>query len=153
MTANADSAPPLNRVSLTAVAPEVFRAMVSFGNEAENGLSPAVAQLVKIRASQLNGCSYCLDMHIREAREAGESERRLEALSCWQRTSLFSAGERAALALAEAVTLVADRRVPAEIYDDAARHFGQAELAHLLWTIAAINAWNRVAIATGLTPA
>jgi AhpD family alkylhydroperoxidase len=153
MTVNADPASPVNRINLTAVEPEVFGAMLSFGSEAEKGLSPAVAQLVKIRSSQLNGCAYCLGMHTREAREAGESDERLDALSGWWHTSLFSDRERAALALAEAITLVAGSRVPDAIYADAARHFDEAELAHLLWTITAINTWNRVAIATGMTPA
>jgi AhpD family alkylhydroperoxidase len=153
MTANPDSAPPVSRISLPAVAPEVFGAMLNLNDEAQKGLSPGIAQLVKIRSSQLNGCSYCLDMHTREARQAGESEQRLGALSGWRHTSLFTGRERAALALAEAITLVAEARVPDDVYAEAARHFDQTELAHLLWTIAAINTWNRVAVATGMTPA
>jgi AhpD family alkylhydroperoxidase len=141
-----------SRMNLPAVAPEVFGAMVDFSTQAEAGLPTTLACLVKIRASQLNGCSYCLAMHTEEARAAGESEQRLSSLPEWRRTPLFADSERAALALTEAVTLVATERIPDEALAEAARHFPEAALARLLWTIAAINAWNRVAIATRMVP-
>lgn len=141
-----------SRMNLPAVAPEVFGAMLNFSGQAESGLPAALACLVKIRASQLNGCAYCLAMHTGEARAAGESEQRLDSLADWQHAPVFTDSERAALALTEAVTLVAGGPVSDEIFAAAARHFTEAALARLLWTIAAINAWNRVAIATRMTP-
>jgi AhpD family alkylhydroperoxidase len=152
MTVHADARTPTRRVSLTAAAPEVFGAMVAFGQAAQDNLDPVVAALVKIRCSQLNGCAYCLDMHSREARAAGESEQRLDTLAAWRSTPFFTDREESALALAEAITLVADTAVPDDVYEAAARHFDETELAHLLWTIAAINAWNRVSVATRMAP-
>jgi AhpD family alkylhydroperoxidase len=141
-----------SRMNLPAAVPEVFSAMMNFSGQAESGLPAALACLVKIRASQLNRCAYCLAMHTGEARAAGESEQRLDSLADWQRAPVFTDSERAALALTEAVTLVACEGVSDEIFTAAARHFTEAALARLLWTIAAINAWNRVAIATRMIP-
>jgi AhpD family alkylhydroperoxidase len=141
------------RMNLSAAAPEAFSAMVNFSAQAESGLPAGLAGLVKIRASQLNGCAYCLARHTGEALAAGESGQRLDALHDWRRAAVFTDSERAALALTEAVTLVAGEHVPDEVFAAAAQHFPEAELGQLLWTIAAINAWNRVAIATRLSPA
>lgn len=140
------------RVNLPATTPDVHRAMVAFGQSAEEKLDPFIGVLVKIRASQLNGCSFCLDLHTREARAAGESEQRLFMLTAWRETPLFTGRERAALALTEAVTLLTDGHVSDDIYQLAAQHFDETELAYLLWTIAAINVWNRMAVATRLRP-
>jgi AhpD family alkylhydroperoxidase len=130
-------------------APSVSHAMVEL--ERTIMLEPVVRELVKLRASILNGCAYCIDMHSKVARKAGESEQRLYALAAWQDAPFFSERERAALALTDAVTLVAETHVPAEVYEQAARYFSSEELAHLIWQIAAINVWNRVAIATRAT--
>jgi len=146
------TAPPA-RMNLPAAAPDVFGAMVTFATQAENELPADLASLVKIRASQINGCAYCLAMHTGEARAAGVSEQRLGSLSGWRDVRLFSDSERAALALTEAMTLVAGEQVPDEVFAEAAGHFDEPVLARLLWTIAAINAWNRVAIATRMVPA
>ena len=127
-------------------APGVSRAMIAL--EQEISLEPVVRELVKLRASILNGCAYCIDMHSKRARKAGETEQRLYALSAWQDAPFFSGRERAALALTDSVTLLAETHVPAEIYEEAARYFDSEELAHLIWQIAAINVWNRVAVAT-----
>jgi AhpD family alkylhydroperoxidase len=116
--------------------------------EREIRIDPVLRELVKLRASILNGCAYCIDMHTKDARKAGESEQRLYAVAAWHEAPFYSERERAALALTDAVTLVADTHVPADIYEEAARHFDAEELAHLNWQIAAINAWNRVAEAT-----
>jgi AhpD family alkylhydroperoxidase len=115
------------------------------------GLEASLLELVKVRASQLNGCAYCIDMHAKDARAAGESEQRLYALSAWEETPFFTDRERAALAMTEAVTLVASaaRGVPRPVLDDAAAHFTPDELTRLLYAIVEINAWNRIAIATG----
>jgi AhpD family alkylhydroperoxidase len=141
------------RVTLAAVTPDVHRAMVAFGQAAEDKLDLVVGVLVKIRASQLNGCSFCLDLHTREARAAGEHEQRLHMLAAWREAPVFDDRERAALALTEAVTFLTDGHVPDGVYQMAAQQFDEAELAHLLWTIAAINVWNRMAVATRLRPA
>ena len=119
--------------------------------EREITLEPVVRELVKLRASILNGCAYCIDMHTKVARKGGESEQRLYAVAAWQDAPFFSERERAALALTDAVTLVAETRVPTEVYEQAALYFDSEELAHLIWQIAAINVWNRVAIATRTT--
>jgi AhpD family alkylhydroperoxidase len=105
-------------------------------------------ELVRIRASQLNGCAYCIDMHAKDARAVGESEQRLYALPAWEETPFFTARERAALAFTEAVTLVAQDHVPAEAYEAVAAEFDADEIAALLGLIVTINAWNALAVAT-----
>jgi AhpD family alkylhydroperoxidase len=112
------------------------------------GLEPELLELVRIRASQINGCGFCLDMHTKDARAKGETEQRIYALDAWQEAPFYTPRERAALALAEAVTLVSDGRVPDDVYRDAADVFKEAELAALIWAAIVINAYNRVAIAT-----
>jgi AhpD family alkylhydroperoxidase len=115
-----------------------------------SGLEPSLLELVKLRASQLNGCAYCIDMHAKDARAAGETEQRLYALSAWEETPFFSARERAALAMTEAVTLVASAGgVSATVLEEAGVHFSPDELTRLLYAIVEINAWNRIAITTG----
>lgn len=136
------------RMDLPATTPEVYQAMVAFTVAAEGDLDPVVAQLVKVRASQMNGCAFCLQMHTMIACAMGESDQRLSALQAWADTAFFTDRERAALALTEAVTFVADGHVPDEVYEAAEQHFDQVELAHLLWTIVAINAWSRLGIST-----
>jgi AhpD family alkylhydroperoxidase len=137
------------RMEIHRGAPDVSHAMVAL--EQEITLEPVVRELVKLRASILNGCAYCIDMHSKRARKAGETEQRLYAVAAWQDAPFFSERERAALALTDAVTLVAETHVPAEVYEEAARYFDSEELAHLIWQIAAINVWNRVAVATRTT--
>lgn len=148
-----DDAAPATRMSLPMTTPDVHRAMVAFSQAAEDELAPIIGVLVKVRASQLNGCSFCLDLHTREARAAGEREQRLYALAAWRETPFFNDRERAALALTEAVTFLTDGHVPDDVYQGAAQQFDETELAYLLWTIAAINIWNRMAVATRLRPA
>lgn len=143
---------PVTRIALPETTPDVYHALAAFGQAAEDQLDPVIAQLVKIRASQLNGCAFCIDMHTQDARAAGEQERRVYALPAWRETPFFTDRERAALALTEAVTFVASERVSDDVYEAAAGQFDETELAHLLWTIVAINAWNRVAVSTRMTP-
>ena len=114
-----------------------------------SGIEPSLLELVKLRASQINGCAYCIDMHSKDARAAGETEQRLYALSAWDETPFFTDRERAALALTEAVTRIADTHAPIEVVDAAAEHFAPDELTRLLWAIIEINAWNRLAITVG----
>ncbi|MDQ1044577.1 AhpD family alkylhydroperoxidase [Streptomyces sp. V4I2] len=138
------------RLDFAKSAPKVFRAIVGFDAAAREGLDPALVELIQIRASHLNHCAYCLHMHTNDARKAGESEDRLHLVAVWREARhFFTEKEQAALALTEAVTLVADGGVPDEVYARAAAHFDEAELAHVLALILTINTWNRVALATG----
>ena len=124
------------------------------GGDSDSGsLEPALLELVRIRASQINGCAFCLDMHHRDAREHGENQRRLDVLSAWHEVpSLYSDREQAALALTEAVTRIADGGVPDDIWDEAAKLFSDAEIVRLLMAIAVINVWNRLAVSTRQQP-
>jgi AhpD family alkylhydroperoxidase len=139
-----------DRLDIHADARPLYHAQVAFDRAVrESPLDPGVRELVKIRASQLNGCAFCIDMHTREALEGGETQRRLFALAAWRESPLFDERERAALALTDAVTLIAteaQRIDPA--YDAAAEHFSTEELAALLYAIAMINTWNRLAVTT-----
>lgn len=110
------------------------------------GLEHSLLELVKTRASQINGCAFCLDMHTKDARAAGETEQRLYTLPAWEETPFFTGRERAALAWTEAVTRVADTRVPDAVYEHARQHFSEKELVDLTLAIVAINGWNRLAI-------
>ncbi len=109
---------------------------------------PRLRELVRIRASQLNGCAYCIDMHTKDARAIGESEQRLYALSAWRETPFFTVRERAALAFTESVTLLAADHVPTEVYDAVASEFGPDEVAALVSLIVTINAWNALSVTT-----
>lgn len=132
--------------------PSIYQTMAAVTAKTRHTIDSAIAELVKIRASQLNGCAYCIDMHTKAARAAGETEQRLYALSAWKESPFFSEAERAALDLCEAITLIHDGGVPDRVYDEAANHFGPDELAGLVWTIAIINTWNRVAVTSRVTP-
>jgi AhpD family alkylhydroperoxidase len=114
-----------------------------------SGIDPRLLELIKLRASQINGCAYCIDMHSKDARAAGETEQRLYGLSAWHETPFFTDHERAALALTEAVTLVAETHVPSTVIDEAARLFPPEALTEIVYAIIEINAWNRLAITTG----
>ncbi|MGN9818393.1 carboxymuconolactone decarboxylase family protein [Streptomyces sp. SD11] len=137
------------RLDFAKSAPKVFRALIGFDAAAREGLDPALVELIQIRASHLNHCAYCLHMHTNDARKAGESEDRLHMVAVWREAPHFFSGrERAALALTEAVTLVAAGGVPDDVYAEAAAHFDDRELAQTLALIFAINTWNRVALST-----
>src|SRR6266536_1152095 len=141
------------RLDFDACAPGFSRAMAHLDQAATKELDkadfdPRLRELVRIRASQLNGCAYCIDMHTKDARAVGESEQRIYALPAWAETPFFTARERAALAFTEAVTLLADTHVPAEAYDAVAAHFSPDEVAALLALIVTINAWNAIAVTT-----
>jgi AhpD family alkylhydroperoxidase len=112
----------------------------------ESGLEVSLLELVKTRASQINHCAYCIDMHTKDARANGESEQRLYGLSAWQETPYYTERERAALAWTEALTLIADNPVSDALYEQARQHFSEAELMNLTLAIIAINGWNRLAI-------
>jgi AhpD family alkylhydroperoxidase len=133
--------------------PEGIHALLNLGKViAASGLEPSLMELVKTRASQLNGCAYCIDMHTRDARAAGETEQRLYGLSAWQETPFFTPRERAALAWTEALTNIQQGHAPDEIYEQARSEFDEPELARLTLAITYINAWNRIAIAFRAEP-
>lgn len=129
---------------------KAFRALIGFDAAAREGLDPALVELIQIRASHLNHCAYCLHMHTNDARKAGESEDRLHMVAVWREARhFFTEREQAALALTEAITLVADGGVPDDVYAEAAARFDDEELAQVIALICTINTWNRVALATG----
>ncbi|MFI9830556.1 carboxymuconolactone decarboxylase family protein [Streptomyces sp. NPDC051913] len=149
MTTNTIASAETTRLNFAKSAPKVFRALIGFDAAARAGLDPALVELIQIRASHLNHCAYCLHMHTNDARKAGESEDRLHMVAVWREARhFFTEREQAALALTEAVTLVAEAGVPDAVYAQAAAQFGEEELAQVLALIFAINTWNRVALAT-----
>ena len=142
--------PTTPRLDLAAHAPGPLAAMLRL--EERISLDEGLRELVKLRVSQINGCLYCVDLHHTGARARGESELRLVHLTAWHESPLFDARERAALALAESATHVATTRVPDHVWAEAERHLSADELANLLFTIAAINGWNRLAVSARTTP-
>jgi AhpD family alkylhydroperoxidase len=144
----AREAPDAPRISVRHSSPTLFRALHDLDVAVSEAVDPAVHELIKIRASQINGCEFCLDLHVNDARRRGESEERLDHLAAWREAPCYSDGERAVLALTETVTLVAETHVPDEVWDEAARTLTPQALGGVLMAIVAINGWNRVAIAS-----
>jgi len=141
------------RIDLEAVAPGARDAVRALDTYVQSrGLERALLELVRLRASQLNGCQLCLVMHAHDARQAGVPQRALDALSAWREAPWYTDRERAALAWTEAVTLVAEGQVPDEVYDEARSQFTEAELAALTLAVCAINTWNRLAIGFRMQP-
>jgi AhpD family alkylhydroperoxidase len=138
------------KVNYLQVAPDAYRAMAGLQRYvAESGLEHSLMELVKLRASQINGCAYCLDMHSKDARAAGETEQRIYVLSAWREAPFYSERERAALAWTEAVTRLGEGGVPDEVYETAREQFTDKELVDLTMAIVTINGWNRLAISLG----
>lgn len=144
---------PQRRIDLKDKAPDFYKAMYALDKAAAFGLDPVVRELVRIRASQLNGCAYCVDKHSADARALGLGEQQLYGITVWRETPFFTARERAALALAEAVTELGSHGVPDEVYDEAARLFDEDELPRLLAMCITMNAWNRIGVACRMSPA
>src|SRR5207237_159142 len=143
----AEEPPSEPRLKYYRASPGAYQALKQLQHYVEqSGLERPLLELVKLRASQLNSCAFCLDMHWKEARAAGESEERLCMLNAWRESHLYSERERAALAWTEALTLVAETGAPDDVYEDARLHFDDKEISDLTLAIAAINAWNRLAI-------
>lgn len=141
------------RINVMQVAPEAYQAMRGLGDFVRaSGLDEHLAELVKIRASQINGCAFCLNMHTSDARKLGETEQRIYLLNAWRETESFTPKEQAALALTEAVTLVAETHVPDDVYEEARQHFDDKELAALIMAIVVINAWNRISVTSRTLP-
>jgi AhpD family alkylhydroperoxidase len=135
------------RINYGNVSPEAIQAMRGLEIYVRgSGLEPALLELVRLRASQINGCAYCIDMHTKDARAAGETEQRLYGLSAWEETPFYNARERAALAWTEALTRIAETRAPDEVYNSVRQHFSEKELVDLTLAIVAINGWNRIAV-------
>lgn len=133
--------------------PAGFQALLKLEEAAKKmSVDPILYTLIKIRASQINGCSYCVDMHASDLRNMGETEQRLNLIVVWREAPIFTEKEQAALALTEAVTLISEAGVPKDIYDDVRKHFSENEFVALIMAINAINCWNRIAIATGMYP-
>ncbi len=141
------------RINLMNVNPGIIHAMLGLEKQVTKaGLDSRLLDLVRIRASQINGCAYCLDMHSKDARANGETEQRLYGLDAWRETPYYSARERAALEWTEALTIVTDTHVPDEVYERVREQFSEDELAHLSLAIVAINGWNRLNIAARTVP-
>jgi AhpD family alkylhydroperoxidase len=138
------------RLSVNDIDPTAYQAVLAMERYVRNsGLDTPLYELIKIRASQLNGCAFCLDMHHRDARAGGEDQRRLDVLSAWREApELYTPRERTALAITEAVTLIGQDGVPDEVWSQATRHFDDAGMVQLLMAVATINVWNRLAVST-----
>lgn len=142
-----------SRLDYNKAAPGALRAMYGLQKYVEeSGLEQSLLELVKTRASQINGCAYCIDMHTKDARAHGETEQRLYALNAWRETPFYTERERAALAWTEAVTLITQGHVPDEVFEQARAQFSDEELSNLTLAVVAINGWNRLAISFRAVP-
>ena len=137
------------RINISKIDPKAYEAMIGLEKYlAQSGLDKTLYELIKTRASQINGCAYCINMHTRDAMELGETAQRLFLLDAWPETELFTEKERAVLALTEAMTLITNGHVPTEVYKNAENHLTSNELAAVIMAVVAINGWNRIAITT-----
>jgi AhpD family alkylhydroperoxidase len=137
------------RMDFEAHASRFSKVMGSLDAASRQGdLDKGLAELVRIHASQINGCAYCVDMHTKDARAGGETEQRIYALPVWREVPYFTEAERAALALTEAVTVLTEGHVPEEVFQNAAKHFDEARLAQLISILVTINAWNAISVTT-----
>ena len=141
------------RIDVLTASPGALKAMLHLSGYVDRtGFEKKLLDLMYLRVSQINGCAYCIDMHWKDLRAAGETEQRLYGLDAWQESPYYTERERAVLAWAEAVTLVAETHVPDEVFDEARRHFNDEELANLTLAVVAINGWNRLNVAYRTTP-
>jgi AhpD family alkylhydroperoxidase len=141
------------RIDVTKVSPAAYQAVAALQSYVDkSGLDAKLRELIKIRASQINGCAYCLAMHTRDARKLGETEERMHLLNAWREAPFYSARERAALEWVEAITLVAQGHVPDEAFETVRKQFSEKEIVDLTLAALAINSWNRVAIAFRVPP-
>ncbi|MES2223286.1 MAG: carboxymuconolactone decarboxylase family protein [Acidobacteriota bacterium] len=141
------------RLDYAKASPEAFKAMVQMeGVVRRSGIDPHLLELIKIRASQLNGCAYCIDMHTKDARFKGETEQRIYSLDAWRETPFYTEKERAALAWTEAITNIQIGHAPEAVYEELSKNFGEEERVNITLAITTINAWNRIAIGFRLVP-
>ena len=139
----------MKRISIPGVQPEAYKAMRGLEDYIRNsGIDPTLLELIKIRASQINGCAYCIDMHTQEAMKLGETNRRRFALSAWKESPLFSEEEKAVLQLTEEVTLISEDGLSDEAYDKVLELFGETVSAQIIMQVIIINSWNRIAVST-----
>lgn len=144
---------PARRLDFEGIAPAFIRAVSALDDAAtaeadRAGIERGLRDLLKLRASQLNGCAYCVDLHSHDARDAGESDQRIFAVAVWPEANFFTARERAALALADSVTRLSETHVPEAVWNEASAHFTDDEIAALLALLVSINAWNEISVAT-----
>ena len=141
------------RMNFQQAAPDTVKALIALETQIQSsGLEQSLIELVKTRASQINGCAYCINMHTQDARKHGETEQRLYLLNAWREAPAYTDRERAALAWTEAVTQISDTHAPDDLYNEVRAHFSDAETVNLTMLIATINAWNRLAIAFRAIP-
>ncbi|WP_419875646.1 carboxymuconolactone decarboxylase family protein [Candidatus Pristimantibacillus sp. PTI5] len=141
------------RIDIAKEIPAAYQAMLGLEKFlGTTSISKELKELIKIRASQINGCAYCINMHTKDARALGETEQRIYALSAWRDTRYFTDAERAALALTESITLLTKEHVPNHVYEETARHFDSKQVGEIIMAIVTINAWNRIAISTNMMP-
>ncbi len=135
------------RINIAKIAPQAYQAMIALEEYLRNsGLDTKLYELIKTRASQINGCAYCINMHVRDAMKIGETAQRLFLLDAWRESNLFTEKEKAVLALTESITLITKDHVPDEVYHQAAKHLSEKEMAAVIMAVVAINGWNRIAI-------
>jgi AhpD family alkylhydroperoxidase len=143
----------LTRLDAKAISPDGYKALRGLQDYVDgSSLEKPLHELIKVRASQINGCAFCIAKHTADAVKGGESQERLHLLNAWRETALYTARERAALAWTEALTLVADSHVPDAVYDEVCRNFSEKEVVDLAFAVFAINAWNRLAIGFRMQP-
>jgi AhpD family alkylhydroperoxidase len=141
------------RMNFYQAAPDTMKALMALETQiASSGLEQSLMELVKTRASQINGCAFCINMHTQDARKRGETEQRLYLLNAWREAPVYTDRERAALAWTEAVTLISQTHAPDDVYNEVRAHFSEAETVNLTALIGAINSWNRIAIAFRAVP-
>jgi AhpD family alkylhydroperoxidase len=153
MTQTLEPTTPVDRIPVYKVSPELYDAMMVLSNAASKDIDPELAELIKIRASQMNHCAFCLDMHTRDARTHGVTEQKLDVLAAWEEAGdLFTERERAALALTEAITDLGHGHVSDKVYSRAAAVFSERELGQVIAMAVTINAWNRINVTIRLAP-
>jgi AhpD family alkylhydroperoxidase len=141
------------RMNFFQAAPDTLKALMALESQIQSsGLEQSLIELVKTRASQINGCAYCIDMHTKDARKRGETEQRLYLLDAWREAPVYTDRERAALAWTDAVTLISKTHAPDDVYTEVRAHFSEAETVNLTMLIATINAWNRLSISFRAVP-
>src|SRR5258707_12787804 len=141
------------RLNYQQAAPDTIKALVALEAQIQSsGLEKSLIELVKTRASQINGCAYCINMHTQDARKRGETEQRLYLLNAWREAPVYTDRERAALAWTEAVTLISETHAPDDVYNEVRAHFSEAETVNLTMLVATIHAWNRLAISFRVVP-
>ena len=142
-----------SRIKFETFSPEALRAMLALGRHLHaSSLGEGLLNLVWMRASQINGCAYCIDMHSKDARALGETEQRLYELDAWRETPFYTPRERAALSWTESLTLVSQTHVPDEVYEEVRKEFTEAEIVDLTYAVVSINSWNRIAISMRAVP-